>query len=281
MNRTMSNSTPRLVAADVDIPRIGLGTFGMDSDQATHIVETALDVGYRHIDTAILYENEGAVGAGMKGSGVPRDQIFLTTKIPRTHASATDAPRAARESLNRLGLDYVDLLLLHWPNDAVPPEETFEALVPLVESGEVRALGMSNANTSLVRQVLKVTALANIQVEHHPYLPQEALLDLVAEEGMTLTAYSPFAQGRVFSDPVLNSIGAKHNKSAGQVALRWILDKPRTVVIPKTATASRLGQNLAIQDFELDPEDVARIDALGAERFRIFDPPFPVTWDDR
>ena len=271
-----------LEAAGVTIPRIGLGTFRTTPDEARDLVRRAVEVGYRHIDTALAYKNESGVGQGVRDSSVPRSEIFVTTKFPHTLAGPGDVVDAAWASIRELGLDYVDLLLMHWPNGEVPVEETFEALAPLVADGVVRAVGLSNAPAVLVRRALTVTPLATVQVEHHPYLPQDTLHELVTAEGMTLTAYAPFAEGRVFADPVLTAIGAKYGKSAGQVTLRWLLRKPRTVVIPKTATPDRLVLNLDLGDFDLDPEDVQRIDALGAGRQRFFDPPWQsFAWDER
>ena len=271
-----------LEAAGVRIPRIGLGTFNIPSDQAGVLVCRAVEVGYRHIDTAMRYENEPEVGQGVRDSSVPRGEIFVTTKFPHTLAGAGDVVATAWASIRALGLGYVDLLLMHWPSGEVPVEETFGALAPLVADGVVRALGLSNAPAALVRRALTVTPLATIQVEHHPYLPQDTLHELATAEGLTLTAYAPFAEGRVFADPVLTAIGAKHGKSAGQVTLRWLLSKPRTVVIPKTAKPERLAANLDVLDFDLDPGDVQRIDVLGASRQRFFDPPWQsYAWDER
>jgi|HubBroStandDraft_6_1064221.scaffolds.fasta_scaffold165189_2 diketogulonate reductase-like aldo/keto reductase len=270
-----------LETAGVQIPRIGLGTFRTTSDEARTLVRRALEAGYRHVDTAMRYENEPGVGQGVRDSSVPRSEIFVTTKFPHTLAAAGDVVEAAWESLRALGLDYVDLLLMHWPNADVPVEETFEALAPLAADGVVRAVGLSNAPAALVRRALGVTRLATVQVEHHPYLPQDTLHELVMTEGMTLTAYAPFAEGRVFTDPVLTAIGAKHGTSAGQVTLRWLLRRPRTVVIPKTSRPDRLTLNLDVAGIELDADDVARIDALGAARQRFFDPPWQsFAWDE-
>jgi len=271
-----------LNAAGVSIPRIGLGTFNIPPDEVGALVRRAVEVGYRHIDTAMRYDNEPGVGQGVRDSSLPRGEVFVTTKFPHTLAGARDAVDAAWASIRALDLDYVDLLLMHWPNGEVPVEETFGALAPLIADGVVRALGLSNAPAALVRRALTVTPLATIQVEHHPYLPQDTLRELATAEGLTLTAYAPFAEGRVFADPVLTAIGAKHGKSAGQVTLRWLLSKPRTVVIPKTAKPERLAANLDVLDFDLDPGDVQRIDVLGASRQRFFDPPWQsYAWDER
>lgn len=271
-----------LETAGVRIPRVGLGTFRTTSDEARVLVRCALETGYRHIDTAMRYDNEPGVGQGVRDSSVPRSEIFVTTKFPHTLAAAGDVVEAAWASIQALGLDYVDLLLMHWPNAEVPVEETFEALTPLAADGTVRAVGLSNAPAALVRRALTVTRLATVQVEHHPYLPQDALHELVLAEGMTLTAYAPFAEGRVFTDTVLTAIGAKHGASAGQVTLCWLLHRPRTVVIPKTSRPDRLAANLDVAGIELDADDVARIDALGAARRRFFDPPWQrYAWDER
>ena len=271
-----------LEAAGVQIPRIGLGTFNTSPEQAPALVRRALEVGYRHIDTAMRYDNEPAVGQGVKDSSVPRGEVFVTTKFPHTMAAAGDVVDAAWASIRALGLDYVDLLLMHWPNGEVPVEETFEALIPLTADGVIRAVGMSNAPAALVRRALTVTRLATVQVEHHPYLPQDTLHELVTAEGITLTAYAPFAEGRVFTDPVLTSIGARYGKNAGQVTLSWLLRKPRTVVIPKTSRPERLASNLDVLGFELEAEDLRRIDDLSAARQRFFDPPWQsFAWDQR
>jgi len=271
-----------LEAAGVRIPRIGLGTFNTPSEQAAALVRRALEAGYRHIDTAMRYDNEPGVGQGVRDSSVPRGEVFVTTKFPHTLAAAGDVVAAAWASIRDLGLDYVDLLLMHWPNAEVPVEETFVALAPLKADGVIRAVGMSNAPAALVRRALTVTPLATVQVEHHPYLPQDTLHELVTAEGMTLTAYAPFAEGRVFADPVLTSIGARYGKNAGQVTLAWLLRKPRTVVIPKTSRLERLTSNLDVFGFELEAEDAHRIDALGAARQRFFDPPWQsFAWDQR
>jgi diketogulonate reductase-like aldo/keto reductase len=271
-----------LPAAGVSIPRIGLGTFNVPPDEVATLVRRAIEVGYRHIDTAMRYDNEPGVGQGVRDSSLPRGEVFVTTKFPHTLAGARDVVDAAWSSIRALDLGYVDLLLMHWPNGEIPVEETVGALAPLVTDGAVRALGLSNAPAELVRRALTVTPLANVQVEHHPYLPQDTLRELATSEGLTLTAYAPFAEGRVFTDPVLTAIGAKHGKNAGQVTLRWLLGKPRTVVIPKTARPERLAANLDVLDFDLDPDDVQRIDALGATRQRFFDPPWQsYAWDER
>jgi diketogulonate reductase-like aldo/keto reductase len=282
--RAATTSPTRLMleVAGARIPRIGLGTFNIPPDNTAALVRRALEAGYRHVDTAMMYRNEPSVGQGVRDSSVPRDEVFVTTKFPHTMAAASQVTDAAWSSVRALGLGHIDLLLMHWPNADVPVEETFGALLPLVADGVIRSVGLSNAPAGLVRRALTVAPLANIQVEHHPYLPQETLYRLAAAEGISLTAYAPFAEGRVFSDPVLEEIGAKHGKTPGQVTLRWLLRRPRTIVIPKTARPERLPVNLDVFDFELDEDDVERINALGASRQRFFDPPwYGFAWDQQ
>jgi diketogulonate reductase-like aldo/keto reductase len=198
---------------EICIPRIGLGTFNIPPRDTAALVRSALEVGYRHVDTAMMYRNETEVGQGVRDSSVPRDEVFVTTKFPHTMAAASEVPDAAWSSVRALALGHIDLLLMHWPNADVPLEETLGALMPLVADGVIRSVGLSNAPAALVRRALAVTPLATIQVEHHPYLHQETLYKLVVAEGITLTAYAPFAEGRVFSDPVLKEVGVKHGKS--------------------------------------------------------------------
>ena len=274
-----ATSVATVEAGAVSIPRIGLGTFRMASDSARDLVGRALEIGYRHVDTAMKYDNERAVGAAVRECAVPRAQIFVTSKFAHTEAAPADAVRAARTSIDTLGLDYVDLFLLHWPNLEIPPERTFAALLPLVDEGVIRALGMSNAPVALLRRALSAAPIAAVQVEHHPYLAQRALMRFTAEHGLCLTAYAPFAEGRVFSDPVLVDIARKHGRSAGQVTLRWLLDEPRTAVIPKTARVERLAENLDVVGFDLDDDDRRRIAELADSRQRFFDPPWGPEWD--
>jgi aryl-alcohol dehydrogenase-like predicted oxidoreductase len=202
-----------LEAAGVRIPRIGLGTFRTSSDEARVLVRRALEVGYRHIDTAMRYDNEPGVGHGVRDSSVPRGEVFVTTKFPHTLAARGDVVQAARASIAALGLDYADLLLMHWPNAEVPVEETFEALAPLVADGVIRALGMSNAPAALVRRAQAVTRLATVQVEHHPYLPQDTLHELVAaadcRAGDTVLAAAQATDGGHTEDVTARTSGAE------------------------------------------------------------------------
>lgn len=265
--------------APLVLPRLGLGTFRLAHDEGTEVVAAALDVGYRLIDTAERYDNEDAVGRAVRESGVPREDIVVATKFAHPEADPSVVRGAVLASVERLGLSYVDLVYQHWPHPEIGPESTFEALLPLLEEGVVRGLGVSNFPTALVRRAQSVAPIVADQVEMHPYLPQPALEALSAETGLLLTAYAPLAEGRVFDDPVLAQIAAAHGASPGQVALRWLLDKPRTVVIPKTTSRARMIENLAAVNLELTDADRARIDAIGAAPQRFFDPSWGPEWD--
>lgn len=255
------------------VPALGLGTWQLGGRGCFEAVRHALDLGYRHIDTAQMYGNETEVGWAVRESGLTRDQIFLTTKLaPGNHAAAA-VRRSTEESLHRLATDHVDLLLIHWPTGEVPLGETLGALAALRQAGKARHIGVSNFNVALLEEAVAMHGadlLCN-QVEYHPYLSQRAVLAAVRRHGMMLTAYSPLARGRVQHGPVLTRIGAAYGKSPAQVALRWLLDHDGVVAIPKASSRAHLAANLAIFDFTLSAADCAAIDALH-NGYRIVDP---------
>lgn len=244
------------------IPRIGLGTYRLTGPEGQAAIAQALALGYRHLDTARMYGNEVEVGRALRAAAVPREAVHVTTKLavgPLTRDWVRDSARA---SLRDLGLDHVDLLLVHWPDPDTPLEETLAALTELVEEGVTAAVGVSNFPPSWVR---RATALADIlvnQVEYHPFLGQEALLAEAERDGHALTAYSPVARGRVEEDPTLQAIAAEVGRTPGQVALRWLVQQPRVLAIPRSANSARLRDNLAVGEFALDEEQMARISAL-------------------
>jgi 2,5-diketo-D-gluconate reductase B len=261
-----------------EVPALGFGTWQITGDDAREAVRDALEIGYRHIDTAKAYGNEREVGQGLRDSGVAREDIWLTTKVPHTEA-APDAVRAAAEgSLERLGTEYLDLLLLHWPNDDVPLEGTIEALAALREEGRARHIGVSNFPAGLLERALAIAPLLSDQVEYHPFLAQDRLLDLARGREVLITAYSPLAHGRVPGDPTLREIGERHGKTAGQVALRWLLDQPLVSPIPKASSHARRAENFDVFDFALSDDERARIDALPKDE-RTANPPWAPDWD--
>lgn len=248
----------------VKVPALGFGTWALSGRAAYEATLSALALGYRHIDTALIYGNEAEIGRAIRDSRIPRDEIFLVTKIPPSNLRAGPAKRSHDESLKRLGFDYVDLLLIHWPNSQVPLGETLGALAELRQAGKTRWIGVSNFTVALLREAVerhKAELLCN-QVEYHPFLSQRALLPLMKRYGMMLTAYAPVARGRVFADRTLAAIGRKYGKSAGQVALRWLIEQERVAAIPKAARREHAAANLEIFDFALTAEDRAAIDGL-------------------
>ena len=264
----------------IRIPALGLGTFRLDGRTARRMVAYALEIGYRHIDTAQMYGNEAEVGAALAHCGVARDEVWLTTKIWPDNFRAADLQRAAGESVRRLGTE-PDLLLLHWPNPRVPLRETIGALNEVRRQGLARHIGISNSPTALIRDsvALSEAPLLVNQVEYHPYLSQHAVLEEVRAQGMALTAYSPLAQGKVFSDRTLAQIGERHGKTPGQVTLRWLLQQDGVSAIPRSSREAHAAANLAIFDFALSAEEMAEIFTLARPRGRLVNPGSAPNWD--
>jgi 2,5-diketo-D-gluconate reductase B len=262
----------------VHVPAVGFGTWLVTGQDATDGVRDALELGYRQIDTARAYENESEVGRGIAESGVPRNEIFITTKVPHDEATADEVDRDADESLERLGVDQLDLLLLHWPSPDVPLEETLTALDRVREDGRTREIGVSNFPAGLLKQALDIAPVFCNQVEYHPFLDQSRLLEVAREREVLITAYSPLARGKVHEDETLQRIGDKHGKSAGQTALRWLLDQPGVSPIPKASSHERRRENLDVLDFTLDDEDRAAIAKLPKD-IRMVTAPWAPDWD--
>lgn len=262
------------------IPAIGLGTWEVQGRDCARVVEQALRLGYRHIDTAQAYENEREVGDGLRASGIRRDEVFLTTKIWTTHFAPNHLKRAARESLVRLRVPDVDLLLLHWPNPQVPLAETLGALAQVKQAGMARHIGVSNFTVALLDEATALCPepLVCDQVEYHPYLDQTKVIDACAHYGMATIAYSPLAKGRVRNDEVLMRIGARYGKSAAQVSLRWLLQQ-NAVMIPRSVKVERLSENIDVFDFTLTDEEMEAIFALASPQGRLTDYGFAPKWD--
>jgi 2,5-diketo-D-gluconate reductase B len=266
------------VVQGVEVPKLGYGTWQVTGQAAEDGVADALAIGYRHIDTARAYKNEDEVGKGLKAAGVDRGDVFLTTKIWTEEFAHGDLIAAVEDSLRRLQTDYVDLLLLHWPNPDVPLAESLGAMVEVKDRGLIRNLGVSNFPSALVEEALKHAPVFANQVEYHPYLGQPALLRQARQNDLLLEAYSPFAHGNLHDDPVLTEIGEAHGKSAGQVALRWLLDQPQVIALPKASSHDRRQQNFEVFDFELSEDERGRI--AGLERGqRTANPPWAPDWD--
>jgi 2,5-diketo-D-gluconate reductase B len=274
----MSNGDEAVEVQGTRVPVLGFGTWLIEGADATEAVRDALAIGYRQIDTARAYGNEREVGRGIADSGVAREEIFLTTKVPHDEASADEVQRDCEQSLERLGVDYLDLLLLHWPSPDVPLEETLKALTALRADGRIRSLGVSNFPAGLLKQALDMAPVFCNQVEYHPFLDQSRLLELARANDVLITAYSPLAHGKVPDDETLNRIGQAHDKTAGQVALRWLLDQDHVSPIPKASSHERRVENFEVFDFELSAEERAEIDGLPKD-VRTADPPWAPDWD--
>jgi diketogulonate reductase-like aldo/keto reductase len=262
------------------IPAIGLGTWELRGRTCARIVEQAIRLGYRHIDTAQVYENEREVGEGLRASGVKRDEMFVTTKIWTTHFAPNDLERSAKESLVRLRLPEVDLLLLHWPNPQVPLLETLGALARAKQIGLCRHIGVSNFTVALIEEAVGACPepLVCDQVEYHPYLDQAKLREACTQNDMALVAYSPVAKGRIKNDETLTQIGKTHGKSPAQVCLRWLIQQ-NVCAIPRTSKIERLSENIEIFDFNLSDDEMSRIFRLGSAGRRLTNFGFAPKWD--
>ena len=266
-----------LSVGDFSIPKLGLGTWQLAGETCARSVELALRIGYRHVDTAQLYGNEREVGDGIRAAGVSRDDLFVTTKVNRGNLAGDKLRSSVEASLADLQTDYIDLLLIHWPNRNVPLEESLDAMRSFVSEGRVRHLGVSNFPPSLLRRALNMTPLVNVQVEYHPYLSQEVVLQLARANNMVLTAYSPLAKGHVFRDKTLKEIADAHRKTVAQIVLRWLIQQESVVTVPRSANPDHIKSNFEVWDFELGLEDIDRIGAL-ARGQRIVNPSF-VDWE--
>jgi 2,5-diketo-D-gluconate reductase B len=263
-----------VTAHGAQIPALGFGTFRMDEPDVLRMVPHVLKLGFRHIDTAQAYGNEAAVGEGIARSGLGRGEVFLTTKVWVNHYRAPDLLRSVDESLARLRTDHVDLLLLHWPNDAVPLAEQIGALNAVRRSGKARHIGVSNFNTAQMAEAARLSEapLVTNQVEYHPYLDQSAVLRAARAAGMAVTAYYPMADGKVLADPVLRDIAARHGRSVAQVVLRWLVQQDGVVALSKTVREDRATENLAMADLILDEAEITAIHALARPDGRVVSP---------
>ena len=273
--------SPTLSSHGAAIPALGFGTSPQTGAIEADTVATALRTGYRHIDTAWKYGSERQVGDGMRASGVPRGEIFLTTKVSHEYLRAGDFARSVDESLSRLRVDYVDLLMVHWPNLEIPLAETMQALAKEKRDGRARHIGVANFNIGLIDQAIKLCPepLVALQAEYHPYLDQTKLLAACRERGLTFVAYCPLGRGRLFDDKVLGEIAQRKGRSLAQVALRWLMQQ-NVSAIPRSTNPARIAENLNVFDFTLSDDEMARIGALKRPDGRIADPKGRVgPWD--
>lgn len=264
----------KIVSANgASIPTLGFGTFRVPGPDAERMVSNVLAAGYRQIDTAQIYGNEAEVGDGIRRSGVARGDLFLTTKVWIENYKHDAFIASVDESLKKLRTDYVDLLLLHWPNEAVPLAEQIGALNEVAKAGKVRHIGVSNFNTDLMREAVKLSSLPIVtnQVEYHPYIDQTPILRAASQLDMSLTAYYAMADGKVLKDPMLQEIAAKHGKSIAQIVLRWIVQQD-VIALSKTVSEERAKENAAIFDFALTADEMAAIHGLARADGRLVSP---------
>ena len=242
------------------VPALGFGTWPMEGETCRTAVKTALETGYRHIDTAQMYGNEDAVGRAIADSEVPREEVFLVTKVLRRNLAYDDVLNSVEGSLERLGTD-IDLLLIHSPSRSVSVEESIEAMNELQKRGAVEYVGVSNFSVGQVQQAIAASAtpILTNQVEYHPFRGQIEILEFCIENDIMLTAYSPLAKGRVVGNEVLEEIGTRHEKTAAQVALRWLLQQEMVAAIPKASSQKHIEENLDVFDFELGPDEMTQI----------------------
>ena len=268
-----------VTAKGFDIPLVGLGTWMLRGRDCARLTEQAIRLGYRHVDTAQMYDNEREVGEGVRASG-KRNEVMVTTKIQPTMLAPRDVERSVKESLAHLRIDEIDLLLIHWPNPRVPLSETLGAMARLKQNGLVRALGVSNFTVALLEEASRVSPepLVCNQIEMHPFLDQSKVVAACKRLGLAVVAYSPIARGGAQDDEVLARIGQAHKKSAAQVSLRWLVQQG-IVVIPRTSKVERLEENLAVFDFSLSETEMAEIARLGRRGGRIVDWTWSPKWD--
>jgi diketogulonate reductase-like aldo/keto reductase len=272
----------RVSGNGANIPAIGLGTWTLRDDAATTLVASALGAGYRHIDTATAYENEAAVGAGLRDSGVPRDEIFLTTKVWPPNLATGDLQSSVEGSLKRLGVDYVDLVLIHWPSKTVPLAESIAALNEVHSRGLARNIGVSNFPVALIEEAVALSEhpLACNQIENHPFLNQDRVMAACRKHGLALVSYCPLARGaELFAEAPIAEAAARHGKTAAQVVLRWHVQQDGVVAIPRSSQPDRIRENFGVFDFALDAGEMAAIDALRSRALRICDFEFSPEWD--
>jgi diketogulonate reductase-like aldo/keto reductase len=273
-------SIPTLSAHGAEIPAIGFGTSSLGD--CGEIVATALKLGYRHIDTAWKYGTERGVAEGMRASGVPRSEIFLTTKVSHEFLRADDFARSVDESLKNLDVDFVDLLLVHWPNPQIPLSEPMPALARAKRQGLTRHIGVANFNIAMLDEAIRLCPepLVNLQAEYHAHLDQTKLTEACRRRGLIFTAYCPLGRGRLLRDPVLAEIAARKGRPLAQIALRWLVQQGNIIPIPRSSNAGRMAENLGVFDFALTEEEMKRIAALKRPDGRIADPAGRApTWD--
>jgi len=262
------------------IPVIGLGTMTLKDNTCVELVEAALHLGYRHLDTAQMYGNEREVGAGLRASGVKREDVFVTTKVWFNRLATGDFERSVDESLEKLALPWVDLLMIHWPNAQIPLAESIASLCKVKRAGLAKHIGVANFNVAMIEEAVNLASepLAVLQIETHPYLDQTKVLAAAHRHAMAVVGYCPLARGKVPGDEVLQRIGRTHGKTPAQVALRY-LEQQSIIPIPRTSKRERLAENLGSLELKLSDAEMAEIGKLKRADARVVSPPQAPKWD--
>lgn len=280
--RARKTAMHRIDANGAKMPKIGFGTWTLKGLDASRCVANALDAGYRHIDTAAMYNNEQAVGDGIRASGVPRSDIFLTTKIWHTDIADGDLQRSLNASLDRLGLDAVDLALIHWPSRTIPLADSIKALNAVRNAGMAHNIGVSNFTIAMIEEATAVSdhPLACNQIEYHPLLNQDRVIAACRKHGMAVMSYCPLGSGSgIIEAPAITGVAEKHGRTPAQIILRWHIQQDGIGAIPRSSNPERIRQNIAVFDFALDDEDMAAISAMTSRNHRICDFDFSPQWD--
>ena len=273
---------PIVSANGAEIPVIGLGTWNLRGEAAVRAVHAALDAGYRHIDTAAMYGNEAEIGQAIRNHSTPREEIFVTTKVWYSDLADGRLQKSAAESLKRLGLDRVDLLLIHWPSRKAPLREQVLALCDAKRRGLARHIGVSNFTPTLLEGAATVAnePIVTNQVEHHPWLDQQMLMEVAGRLGVSTTSYAPLGRTRLLTEPAIVVIAQSRGKSPAQVVLRWHIQQPMNITIPKSGDPQRIRENIDVFGFELSAEEMSRISGLARRNGRMVHGAYPTDWED-
>lgn len=265
---------------DIQIPRLGMGTWQLEGQECTNIVKRGLRLGYRLIDTAQAYDNEEYVGAAIEGSEVPREDIFLVSKVWRDNLSLDEILNSTQKSLQKLKTEYVDLMLVHWPNENIDLSETMAGMQALVNEGLAKNFGVSNFPVQWLEKTQKLAPeFVTNQVEYHPFIEQEQVFSWLKERDKFLMAYSPLARGRIFKNEKISRIANKYGANEAQVVLSWLMAQDSVVAIPKTSTVDHLKTNWESQFMTLEESEIKEIFSLQKQQQRLIDPDFAPAWD--
>ena len=278
------SSIPHVSAGGASIPAIGYGTWPLKGEECARAVATAIDCGYRHIDTAAMYDNEASVGEGLRASGLARDKVWVTTKVWWENIGDGALQRSAEASLKKLGLDQVDLLLIHWPNAAIPLAESIKALNDAKRKGYAKHIGVSNFPSKLLDEAVSLTQepIVTNQCEYHPHLNQSKVLDACRRHGVAFVSYCPLGRGAVggvLGEPVVTEIAERHGRTPAQVVLRWHLQQPNVIAVPKSGNPKRIAENFDVFGFELSDAEMKTLSGLARPDGRVVNLAFAPKWD--